>query len=106
MDDRTMKAEQMRQRLLTAGRLHAPADHVPFAFEQRIMARLGSVKALDPWFLWNRILWRVAAPCVALTLIAGAFNWFGHPETQTTENLILELETVVYAPLSTTQEVW
>ena len=106
MNHRAMKAEEMRQRLLTAGRLHPPADQVPFAFERRIMARLGSSKPLDPWSLWNRILWRIAAPCVALTLVAGAFNWLGHAETQTTENLIQELETVVYAPLSTTQEVW
>jgi hypothetical protein len=106
MNARTMKAELMRKRLLAAGKHQAASDSVPFAFERRIMAHLGRSKPLDPWLLWNRILWRFAGPCVALTLLAGALSWFGHPEQPATENLIIELETVLYAPLSTTQEVW
>jgi hypothetical protein len=101
-----MKAEQMRQRLLAAGKQQPAADHVPYAFERRIMIRIGRSNPLDPMLLWNRVLWRFAGPCVALTLLAGAFSWFTPPEQPTTENLILELETVLYAPLSTTQEVW
>jgi len=101
-----MKAEQMRQWLLAASKQQPADDSVPYAFEQRIMARLARSNLLDPWLLWNRILWRFAGPCVALTLLAGALSWFGQPEQPTTENLIIELETVLYAPLSTTQEVW
>ena len=106
MNLRTMKAEVMRQRLLAAGRQHPADDQVPYAFEQRVMAHIGRRKSLDPLLLWNKILWRFAAPCVALTLLAGALSWFSTPQQTTTENLILELETVLYAPLSTTQEVW
>lgn len=101
-----MKLEHMRQSLLAAGRRHVPADHVPYAFEKRVMAHLGRANSLDPFSLWNRILWRCAGPCVALTLLAGAFSWFGQTEMQASENLATELETVVYAPLTTTQEVW
>jgi hypothetical protein len=101
-----MKAEMLRKRLLAAGKDQPAADSVPYAFERRIMSRLNSLKPLDPWMLWNRILWRFAGPCVALTLLAGAFSWFGQPEPPATENLIIELETVLYAPMGTTQEVW
>lgn len=101
-----MNLESMRQRLLASGRHQPPDTRVPFAFEKRIMARLGSAKGLDPWFLWNRILWRCAGPCIALTLLAGALTWLGPSESNTSSSLTADLETVVYAPLVTTQEVW
>jgi hypothetical protein len=106
MKPRTMNIENLRQKLLNAGRQAPTSDRVPLAFERRIMARIGHAIPLDPWIFWNRILWRFAGPCVALTLLAGAFNWFGQPETAETENFFQDLETVLYAPLNTTQDVW
>ena len=71
MNPRTMNAEELRQRLLSAARQQPADDQVPYAFEKRIMARLIRSKPLDPWMLWNRVLWRFAGPCVALTLLLG-----------------------------------
>jgi len=101
-----MKHEQLRRHLINAGRHAKPDTRVPFAFEKRIMAQLGKARSLDPWLLWNRILWRCAAPCVAFTLLAGAFTWLGPSHNQSSDSLTADLETVVYAPLVTTQEVW
>jgi hypothetical protein len=106
MKSGTMKAELIRQRLLAAGRSLPPADHVPYAFEKRIMAQLGRAKALEPWLFWNQILWRCAGPCVALTLLVGALAWWGPGSIQASDSLTVDLETVVYAPLLMAQEVW
>lgn len=60
--------EQLRQKLIAAARLHAPSEAVPWAFEQRVLARLRAAQRLDAAALWARALWRAAAPCVALSL--------------------------------------
>lgn len=45
---------------------------MPYAFEQRVMARLRETAPLDALSLWSRALWQAAAACVALTLVSGA----------------------------------
>jgi hypothetical protein len=72
-----MNLEPLRQRMLAAARANPPADRVPYAFEQRIMARLVAPPALDLGELWARALWRAAAPCVALTLLFGVWSFVG-----------------------------
>lgn len=106
MKSGTMKTEFLRQRLLAAGRGLPISDQVPYAFEKRVMARLLRPKALDPWLFWNRILWRCAGPCVALTLLVGALAWWGPGEIRVADSLTTDLETVVYAPLLAAQEIW
>jgi hypothetical protein len=62
------KLEALRRTLIAAARSRAPSDAVPWAFEQRVMARLRAAPPLDAAALWARALWRAAAPCVALSL--------------------------------------
>ncbi|MCX8090399.1 MAG: hypothetical protein N3I86_05605 [Verrucomicrobiae bacterium] len=62
------RLEQLRQKLIAAARLDVPADTVPWAFEQRVLARLRAPRSLDLAAFWARALWRAAAPCVALSL--------------------------------------
>ena len=69
-----MNLESLRQKLLAAARANPPRDHVPYAFEKRILARLKEKPALDLAALWARALWRAAAPCVAITLLLGAWS--------------------------------
>src|SRR6185503_9053708 len=64
-----------QQKLLSAARAHPPSDHVPYAFEKRVLARLIAPPALDHWASWARALWRAAAPCVALTLLFGVWSF-------------------------------
>ena len=69
-----MNLESLRQKLLAAARANPPRDHVPYAFEKRILARLKEKPALDLAALWARALWRAAAPCVAITILLGAWS--------------------------------
>ena len=101
-----MNLDRLRQRLLAAGRAHPPADHVPLHFEQRIMARLAAAAVPDPWTLWSRMLWRAAAPCVALMLLAGAWAWWSPAEPGLAdETLAAELESTICAPLDLPEDV-
>jgi len=71
-----MNLNELQRKLLAAARAHPPADSVPYAFEKRVLTRLAEPPALDAWALWNRVLWRAAAPCVALCLTLTAWSYF------------------------------
>lgn len=66
-----MNPTPLLQRLLAAARREVPSDHVPYAFEKRIRARLTRLPAPDPWAAWGAILWRALAPCCAIMLAIG-----------------------------------
>lgn len=70
-----MNLDSLRDKLLAAARAHPPSDQVPYAFEKRILARLRTPPAPDLGALWTRMLWRAAAPCVALTLTIGVWSY-------------------------------
>lgn len=74
MIERVMDLSQLSRKLIAAARANPPADHVPFAFEKRIMARLAVVPAFDEWVWWSRALWRGAAACLALTVLLSAWS--------------------------------
>ena len=73
-----MNVDHLQQKLLAAARNPLPSDHVPYAFEKRILARLLTPATFDYSALWARALWRAAAPCVALTLLFGAWSFVGN----------------------------
>lgn len=82
-----MNLELLRQKLITAARSRPPSEGVPYAFERRIMARLAPP---DPGLFWTRILWRAAAPCVAVPFLIGALSVVGgnhntNPPAETVE---------------------
>jgi|GraSoiStandDraft_5_1057265.scaffolds.fasta_scaffold512213_2 hypothetical protein len=64
---------ELNRKLIAAARSNVPSDHVPYAFEKRILARLHQPVKLDDWALWSRALWRAAAPCVAVMLLFSAW---------------------------------
>lgn len=72
-----MNNEQLRhleQTLLAAARRHRPSDAVPYAFEQRVMARLHAASMDHPGASvdWIRGLWKSAmAALVAAVLLVG-----------------------------------
>ena len=68
-----MNLESLRNQLLAAARSQPPSDRVPYAFEQRILARLRAQPVPDLGALWTRMLWRAAAPCVAIALTIGVW---------------------------------
>lgn len=74
-----MNLAELERRLLAAARAHPPGDAVPYAFEQRILARLKAAPAADPLAFWARALWRGALSCLAVVLLLGAFSWLNPP---------------------------
>jgi hypothetical protein len=71
-----MNLHKLERKLIDAARLRAPVDHVPYAFEKRIRALLAGKRPLDLWALWGRALWKAAAPCLAISLLLGAWALF------------------------------
>jgi hypothetical protein len=71
-----MNLAELETKLIAAARSHPPSDHVPYAFEQRVMARLRERPAADPAAFWARALWRGALSCVAVVVLLSAFSWF------------------------------
>ncbi|HAM71890.1 MAG TPA: hypothetical protein DCM86_09630 [Verrucomicrobiales bacterium] len=71
-----MNLEQLHKKLIGAARLQPPDTGVPYAFEQRILARLRrSPVVADPWFEWARSLWRASVPCIAVLVLMAGWSW-------------------------------
>jgi hypothetical protein len=101
-----MKLDQLQNKLLAAARLDAPSDHVPYAFEQRIMARLATHTVADDWALWAAALWRAAAPCVAVVLLLGVWTFIETRSGADSTTLAAALEDAVLAPTDDANESW
>ena len=108
-----MNLESLRNKLLAAARANPPSDHVPYAFEKRILARLPQSPTLDLGTLWTRMLWRAAAPCVAFALTIGAWSHFGGSAApaagESTESIELspDFETLMLAVVDEqAEELW
>lgn len=91
-----MDLEQLRKKLLAAARANPPSDAVPCAFEQRVMARLGSIPQQDASFFWGQTLWRGAIACVAIALLSSAWAFL---PLNNTNDLSQDLEHTVLASL-------
>jgi len=101
-----MNLTELQRRLLAAARANPPPDTVPYAFEKRILARLAEAPALDAWALWNRVLWRAAAPCVALCLTLSIWSYLAGPDAASPEALAADLEDAVLAPFDNLGDSW
>src|SRR5882762_7457079 len=71
-----MNLAELQKKLIAAARANAPSDSVPYAFEKRITALLGSRVAAQKLDLWVHGLWRAAMSCAAIALVCGAFALF------------------------------
>jgi len=101
-----MNLAELQKTLLAAARANPPSDDVPYAFEQRIMAQLAAKPAFDILATWNRTLWRAAAPCVAVTLLLGAWTRFAQRADSPRETLAADLESSLYLPFDNSAETW
>ncbi len=68
-----MNLAELQKKLIAAARADAPGDHVPYAFEKRVMALLASRVAPQNLDGWVHGLWRAAVSCVAVALLCGAW---------------------------------
>lgn len=94
-----MQYEALEKKLLAAARHQPPSDEVPYAFEQRILARLKQKPQVDGLTLWSRWLWRAAVSSLLVTLLTGI--WALTPPAQPTAGAYAEdFESLVYAGLN------
>ena len=70
-----MNLAELEHKLIAAARSQPPSAHVPYAFEQRILAQMRRRPAPDPRAFWAQAMWRGALSCVAVVLLLGAFSW-------------------------------
>jgi hypothetical protein len=77
-----MKLESLQQKLLAAARAETPSDHVPVAFEKRVLAHLTSSRPTEVSALWAQALWRAVVPCVAVALLVSAFSLATSPASE------------------------
>ena len=94
-----MNLNELRRQLLAAARAHPPDDHVPYAFEKRIIARLTEKSPLDSSAWWLRGLWRAAVSCVAICVLAGAWTFIGPVGASSADELSQQFENTVFAAL-------
>ena len=91
-----MNPAELQQKLIAAARATPPAEHVPYAFEKRIMARLEGRAAVDAWGLWGRALSRAAMCCVAFMLLLSGAAYF-MPNAGSQEPLAQDVDQTLYA---------
>ena len=100
-----MKLDNLHQKLITAARAEQPSDHVPYAFEKRVMARITSGSAVDLLGAWSAALWRAAASCVVVSVVACAcVLWSSRQHSKV--DFSQEFETAVFASAGTVDEAW
>ncbi len=102
-----MNINRLQDKLMHAARRDTPSDRVPYAFEQRILARIRSEPAWDPMRLWVCALWRAAIPCVLATLALAAWAVFAPGPSVSTDvaDLDAQLETTLMASVSIDNEL-
>lgn len=86
-----MDLEKLQQQLMAAAKAAVPSDHVPYAFEKRIMARLTAPLTVDVWALWGNWLWRAVTPCASVMAVLGIWvvvTMHNEPEPQNLEQAI------------------
>ncbi len=96
-----MNENELCAKLIAAARSNPPSDHVPYAFEKRIMSRLtaGASGAANDWDLWGRQLWRAASSCVGVTVVlCGVWSLTTQVKAQNTENFSQDFEDALFAP--------
>jgi hypothetical protein len=75
-----MNLASLQEKLIAAARKHPPGEQVPYAFEQRVMARIRPLPPVDEWAQAIRSLWYGAAVCSVVALSMGV--WFSTPDDE------------------------
>lgn len=95
-----MNLNQLRDKLIAVAKKNSPGDHVPYAFEKRIMNRIATVPAPNPWALWAGPMWRAAISCMAITLLCAAWSLSMNRQADSQESFSQSFEAAVTAPPS------
>ncbi len=93
-----MNLDELQNKLMAAARKNPPGDQVPYAFEQRIMARLGAAPRIDEWAAWVRSLWYGAGVCAAVALLMSVWSFAPDAEQDLAANFSQDLEQTILSP--------
>ncbi|HTG43654.1 MAG TPA: hypothetical protein VK633_03895 [Verrucomicrobiae bacterium] len=97
-----MKTPQF-ENFIQAARAVPANESVPYLFEKRVMARLGSAEPHDLWSVVVATMWRAAFGCLALTVVVTAFVELR--ELNGTDLLATDLERTVLASVEV-EDTW
>jgi hypothetical protein len=101
-----MNSDRLQQKLIAAARTNPPDDHVPYAFEQRVMARLATVSRPDEWVLWTRALWYGAGVSVAVAVFISAWSLVPGGEQDVAANFSQDLEQTILGSPDDGDNAW
>jgi hypothetical protein len=100
-----MNLDHLHDKLIAAARSAQPSDHVPYAFEKRIMARLAEAVHVDLLGAWSKALWRAAIACLAIVMLSSAWSlWSDAPQRE--PDFSQEFESAVFASAASADETW
>jgi hypothetical protein len=100
-----MNLATLHARLIAAARSRPPAEQVPYAFEKRVMARLGTGAVEDAWSLWGKALWRSAFACMAVAVALSLWSLQANGDTAA-GSPDYDLETTMVAPAEQLVDSW
>lgn len=102
-----MNLDNLHKKLIDVARKNPPGDHVPYAFEKRIMARLGagSSPRIDEWAQWIRALWSSAAVCAAVAIAMGVWSSVPDEEQDLAANFSQAIEQTIL-PAADADSTW
>ena len=92
-----MNLDELHNKLIAIARTNPPSENVPYSFEKRIMARLAAMPIVDELGFWATGLWRAVAPCVAITMLLGAWSVFFGSTKAPASDLSQEIDNTVMA---------
>jgi hypothetical protein len=95
-----MNVDELHAKLIAAARKHPPSEHVPLAFEKRVLSQLAARSAPNVWALWCRPLWQGAIFCAVLTLACGLWMNGSASKPESADDFSQAFEAAVYAPVS------
>ena len=101
-----MNLNELHAKLIAVAKKNPPSDHVPYAFEKRIMSRLASVSPPNFWALWGGPLWRAAVSCLAITLLCGLWSLAASRQADSPESLSQAFEAAVVSPGQHVEDAW
>ncbi len=101
-----MNLKALERKLIETARTSVPDEHVPYAFEKRIMARLADVAPLSWAGLWGHALWRGAVPCVAVAVLLCAWSLWRGVASPPSGDFPREFETAVLVASDQSSVPW
>jgi hypothetical protein len=100
-----MNLEALHRKLIAAARANPPSAAVPYAFEQRILARLRDRPGADAWLVWGQTLWRAAAACIVMAVAVSALS-FAAGGGEVMASAEEDFESTVFAAADVLSDSW